>query len=91
MYPITPEHKMEIQVDHKSDNFYALLKNILMGCPDSVLPELLLRHTQVNFLLSNKTKEPYKDLFCLFRALAICKLMDPMISTFTLLDLLQNS
>ena len=42
-----------------------------MGCPDSVLPEPLLRHTQVNCLLSNKDKEPYKDHLCLFRALAM--------------------
>ena len=51
--------------------FAALLKNIPMGCPDSVLPEPLLRHTQVNCLLSNKDKEPYKDHLCLFRALAM--------------------
>ena len=51
--------------------FAALLKNILMGCPDSVLPEPLLRHSQVNCLLSNKDKEPYKDHLCLFRALAM--------------------
>ena len=42
-----------------------------MGCPDSVLPEPLLRHTQVNCLLSIKDKESYKDHFCLFRALAM--------------------
>ena len=52
-------------------NFAASLKNIPMGCPDSVLPERLLRHTQVNCLLSNKDKEPYKDHLCLFRALAM--------------------
>ena len=44
--------------------FAALLKNIPMGCPDSVLPEPLLRHTQVNCLLSNKEDEPYKDHLC---------------------------
>ena len=31
----------------------------------------LLRHTQVNCLLSNKDKELYKDYLCLFRALAM--------------------
>ena len=53
--------------------FAALLKNISMGCPDSFpfLPESLQRHTQVNCLLSNKDKEPYKDHLCLFRALAM--------------------
>ena len=49
----------------------ALLKNIPMGCPDSVLPEPLLRHTQVNCLSSNKDKESYRDHLCLFRALAM--------------------
>ena len=42
-----------------------------MGCPDSVLPEPLLRHTQVNCLLSDKDKQPYKDHLCLFRALTM--------------------
>ena len=42
-----------------------------MGCPDSVLPKLLLRHTQVNCLLSDKNKQPHKDHLCLFRALAV--------------------
>ena len=42
-----------------------------MGCPDSVLPEPLLLHTQLNCLLSNKDKEPYKDILCLFRSLAM--------------------
>ena len=49
--------------------FAALLKKIPMGCPDSVLPEPLLRHTQVYCLLSDKDKQPYKDHLCLFRAL----------------------
>ena len=51
--------------------FAALLKNIPMGCPDSVLPEPLLRHTQKNCLLSDKDKQPYKDHLCLFRALTM--------------------
>ena len=51
--------------------FAALLKNIPMGCPDSVLPEPLLKNHSVNCLLSNKDKEPYKDHLCLFRALAM--------------------
>ena len=51
--------------------FAAILKNIPMGCPDSVLPEPLLRHTQVNCLLSDKDKQPYKDHLCLFRALTM--------------------
>ena len=51
--------------------FASLLKDIPMGCPDSVLPEPLLRHTQVNRLLSDKDKQPYKDHLCLFRALTM--------------------
>ena len=42
-----------------------------MGCPDSVLPELLLKKHSVICLLSNKDKEPYKDHLVLFRALAM--------------------
>ena len=49
----------------------ALLKNIPMGCPDSVLPEPLLKNHSVNCLLSNKDKEVYKDNLCLFRAMAM--------------------
>ena len=41
--------------------FAALLKNIPMGCPDSVLPEPLLKKHSVIRLLSNKDKEPYKS------------------------------
>ena len=51
--------------------FAALLKNIPMGCPNSVLPDPLLKNHSVNCLLSNKDKEHYKDHFCLFRALAM--------------------
>ena len=42
-----------------------------MGCPDSVLPEPLLKNHSVNCLLSNKDKEPYKDHLCFFSALAM--------------------
>ena len=51
--------------------FAALLNNIPMGCPDSVLPEPPLKNHSVNCFLSNKDKEPYKDHLCLFRALAM--------------------
>ena len=48
---------MVIQVDHKCDHFRvrqppaALLKNVPMGCPDSVIPEPLQRNNQVNYLI----------------------------------------
>ena len=52
--------------------FAALLKNVPMGCPDSVIPEPLLRNNHVNCLISNQdTKQPYNDNLCLFRALAV--------------------
>ena len=54
--------------------FDALLKNIPMGCPDSVLPEPLLKNHSVNCLLSHKDKQPYKDHLCLFRGLTRCLL-----------------
>ena len=38
---------MAIQFEHECDHFAALLKNVLMGCPDSVITEPLLRSYQV--------------------------------------------
>ena len=49
----------------------ALLKNIPMGCSDSVLPEPLLKNHSVNFVLSDKYKQPCKDQLCLSCALTI--------------------
>ena len=52
--------------------FAALLKNVPMGFPDSVIPEPFLRNNHVNCLVSDQnTKQPYKDILCLFRALAV--------------------
>ena len=52
--------------------FVALLKDVLMGCKDSVLPEPLLKNQNVNCLTyEQNTKKPYKDDLCLFRALAL--------------------
>ena len=52
--------------------FAALLKDVPMGCKDSVLPESLLRKQNVNCLTyEQNTKRPYKDNLCLFRALAL--------------------
>ena len=63
--------KWQLKLTTNVTIFAALLKNIPMACPDSFLPEPVLRHTQVNCLLSNKDKEPYKDHLCIFRALAM--------------------
>ena len=52
--------------------FAALLKNVPMGCPDSVILEPVLRKNHVTYLVSDQnTKQPYNDNLCLFRALAV--------------------
>ena len=52
--------------------FATLLKNLPVGCPDSVILKPLLRNNHVNCLVSNQnTKQPYNDKLCLFRALAV--------------------
>ena len=52
--------------------FAALLKKVPMGCPDSVIPEPLLKIDHVNCLFSDAhTQEPYNDNLCLFRELAV--------------------
>ena len=52
--------------------FAALLRDILMGCKDAVLPESLLKNHTVNCLTyEQNTKKPYKGDLCLFRALAL--------------------
>ena len=52
--------------------FAALLKNVPMGCPDSVILEPVLRKNHVTYLISDQnTKQPYNENLCLFRALAV--------------------
>ena len=52
--------------------FASLLKDVPMGCKDTVLPEPLLRNCNVNCLnFERNTREPYNDNLCLFRALAL--------------------
>ena len=41
--------------------FYALLNKIPMGCLDAVIPEQLLRRSDVNCLVTNEYGEAYKD------------------------------
>ena len=55
----------------KTTVFAALLNIVPTVRPDFVLPEPSLRHTQVNCLLSDKDKQPYKEHLCLFRALTL--------------------
>ena len=52
--------------------FAAPLKDIPMGCKETVLPQPLLRNCNVNCLAFEKnTLQPYNDNLCLFRALAL--------------------
>ena len=52
--------------------FASLLKDVPMGCKDTVLPEPLLRNCNVNCLTFERiTRQPYNDNLCLFRALAL--------------------
>ena len=51
--------------------FAALLKNVPMGCKNTVLPEPLLKNHTINCLTyEENTRQPYNDNLCLFRALA---------------------
>ena len=53
-------------------NFASLLKDVPMGCKDTVLPEPLLKNHNVNCLTFEKnTLQPYNDNLCLLRALAL--------------------
>ena len=52
--------------------FVALLKDVPMGCKESVIPEPLLKNQNVNCLNFEKnTRKPYNDNLCLFRAVAL--------------------
>ena len=52
--------------------FNSLLKDVPMGCKDTVLPEPLFKNHVVNCLTSERnTRQPYNDNLCLFRALAL--------------------
>ena len=52
--------------------FAALLKDIPMGCKDTVLPEPLLKNHIVNCLtFERNTRQPYNDNLCFFRTGAL--------------------
>ena len=52
--------------------FASLLKDVPMGCEDTVLPEPLLKNHNVNCLIFERnTSQPYNDNLCLFRTLAL--------------------
>ena len=52
--------------------FAALLKDIPMGCKDTVLLESLLRNCNVSCLtFERNSSQPYNDNLCVFRAVAL--------------------
>ena len=52
--------------------FAALLKDVPMGCKDSVVPGPLLKNQNVKCLTVEKnTRKPYNDNLCLFRAVTL--------------------
>ena len=52
--------------------FASLLKDVPMGCKNTVLPEPLLKNHNLNCLTFEiNTRQPYNDNLCLFRALAL--------------------
>ena len=52
--------------------FASLLKDVPMGCKDTILPEPFLKNHNVNcFTFEKNAKQRYTDNLCLFRALAL--------------------
>ena len=52
--------------------FASLLKDVPMGCKNTVLPEPLLKNHNVNCVPFEKNMlQPYNDELCLLRALAL--------------------
>ena len=52
--------------------FAALLEDVPMGCKNAVSPEPLLKRCTINCLtIEEKTRQPYNDNLCLFRAPAL--------------------
>ena len=60
---------------HKPTNliiFASLLKDVPMGCEDTVLPEPFLKKHKVNSLtFERNTRQPHNDKLCLFKAIAL--------------------
>ena len=52
--------------------FASLLKDVRMGCKNTVIPEPFFKNHNVNCLtFERNTRQPYNDNLCLFRALAL--------------------
>ena len=71
MHSRTSEHKLEVQIDHKSYYFCCTTEkhhnDMSRLCPAWTFTT----NTQVNCLLSDQDKQPYKDHLCIFRALTM--------------------
>ena len=63
--------KWRLALTIKVTIFCVLLKSISIGCIEAVLPEQLLRRSDVNCVISNGYGETYKDYLYLFRAIAV--------------------
>ena len=60
--------------------FAALLREVTMGCKDTVLPDPLLKNQTVKCLtFEENTRKPYNDNLCLLRSLVLQlrKISDP--------------
>ena len=63
---------METLQTYKFNIFASLLKDVPMGCEDTVLPEPLLKNHNANCLtFERNTRQPYNDNLFFFRALAL--------------------
>ena len=51
--------------------FCALLNNIPIGCSDALIPEQLLRRSDVICVVTHEHGETHKDYICLIRAVAV--------------------
>ena len=72
MQRTTIKHKIEILQADACYNFSALLKELPVGCKDTILRDPLLKNLSVKFLTYDEsTRKLYKDNLCLFRALAL--------------------
>ena len=63
---------MEVLQVNKINSVFCLTQRRPMGCEDAVLPKHLLENHALNCLTQEeKTKQPYWDNLCLFRARAL--------------------
>ena len=59
------KYKTAIQGDQTCNHFAALIKNVPMRCPDSVIREPILRKIHVNCLVSDKIQNNLTMTICI--------------------------